>query len=103
MNQKVTSASTVAEQKQEFSFPKSANAFKSELLGVVREIYSIANRLRMQSSILTDDDLRPFTSDFNHNIQEISDEMEGCVSSLLAAYACLEKLDVRNISVFTLD
>ncbi len=101
--EKKTIAPTLEKQKQEFSFPKSANAFKSELLGVVREIYSIVNRLRMQSSILTDDDLRPFTSDFNHSIQDISDEMEGCVSSLLAAYACLEKLDIRSTSVFTLD
>lgn len=96
-------APSIAEQKQEFLFPKSANAFKSELLGAVREMLCIVNRLRMQSSILTDDDLRPFTSDFNHNIQDMSDEMECCVSSLLAAYVCLEKLDIRNTSVFTLD
>lgn len=102
MKKKLT-APTTMEQKQEFSFPKSANAFKSEFLGAVRDIFSIANRLRIQSSILTDDNLRPFTSDFNHSIQDISDEMEGCISSLLAAYAYLEKLDVRNISVFTLD
>ncbi|MCX4291145.1 MAG: hypothetical protein OSJ36_05090 [Odoribacter sp.] len=103
MNQKITSVSTVAEQKQEFLFPKSANAFKSELLGAVREMLSIVNRVRMQASILTDDDLRPYTSDFNHNIQDMSDEMEGCVSHLMDAYVCLEKLDVRNTSVFTLD
>lgn len=102
MEKKLT-APSMAEQKQEFLLPKSANAFKLELLGAVREIFSIVNRLRIQSAILTDEDLRPYTKEFNLNIQEISDGMEGCISSLMAAYASLEKLDVRNTTKFILD
>ena len=68
--EKKNTAPTVAEQKQEFLLPKSANVFKSELLRAAREIFSIANRIRIQSAILTDDDLRPYTKEFNGSIQE---------------------------------
>lgn len=101
--EKKTTAPTVAEQKQEFLLPKSANVFKSELLRAVREIFSIANRIRIQSAILTDDDLRPYTKEFNGSIQEFTDEMNVCSSCLMSAYTSLEKLDVRNTSVFLLE
>ena len=100
---KKTIAPTIAEQKQEFLLPKSANVFKSELLRAVREIFSIANKIRIQSAILTDDDLRPYTKEFNGSIQEFTDEMNVCVSCLMSAYTSLEKLDVRNTSVFLLE
>ena len=95
--EKKNTAPTVAEQKQEFLLPKSANVFKSELLRAAREIFSIANRIRIQSAILTDDDLRPYTKEFNGSIQEFTDEMNVC------AYTSLEKLNVRNTSVFLLE
>lgn len=101
--EKKTIAPTIAEQKQEFLLPKSANVFKSELLRAVREIFSIANKIRIQSAILTDDDLRPYTKEFNGSIQEFTDEMNVCVSCLMSAYTSLEKLDVRNTSVFLLE
>lgn len=101
--EKKTTAPTVAEQKQEFLLPKSANVFKSELLRAVREIFSIANRIRIQSAILTDDDLRPYTKEFNGSIQEFTDEMNVCASCLMSAYTSLEKLNVRNTSVFLLE
>ena len=101
--EKKTTAPTVAEQKQEFLLPKSANVFKSELLRAVREIFSIANRIRIQSGILTDDDLRPYTKEFNGSIQEFTDEMNVCASCLMSAYTSLEKLNVRNTSVFLLE
>ncbi|RGY09302.1 hypothetical protein DWZ99_12170 [Odoribacter splanchnicus] len=101
--EKKTTAPTVAEQKQEFLLPKSANVFKSELLRAVREIFSIANRIRIQSAILTDDDLRPYTKEFNGSIQEFTDEMNVCASCLMSAYTSLEKMDVRNTSVFLLE
>lgn len=101
--EKKTTAPTIAEQKQEFLLPKSANVFKSELLRAVREIFSIANKIRIQSAILTDDDLRPYTKEFNGSIQEFTDEMNVCVSCLMSAYTSLEKLDVRNTSVFLLE
>ena len=72
--EKKNTSPTVAEQKQEFLLPKSANVFKSELLRAAREIFSIANRIRIQSAILTDDDLRPYTKEFNGSIQEFTDE-----------------------------
>lgn len=101
--EKKTTAPTVAEQKQEFLLPKSANVFKSELLRAAREIFSIANRIRIQSAILTDDDLRPYTKEFNGSIQEFTDEMNVCASCLMSAYTSLEKLNVRNTSVFLLE
>ena len=101
--EKKTTAPTVAEQKQEFLLPKSANVFKSELLRAVREIFSIANRIRIQSAILTDDDLRPYTKEFNGSIQEFTDEMTVWASCLMSAYTSLEKMDVRNTSVFLLE
>ena len=101
--EKKNTAPTVAEQKQEFLLPKSANVFKSELLSAAREIFSIANRIRIQSAILTDDDLRPYTKEFNGSIQEFTDEMNVCASCLMSAYTSLEKLNVRNTSVFLLE
>ena len=101
--EKKNTAPTVAEQKQEFLLPKSANVFKSELLRAAREIFSIANRIRIQSAILTDDDLRPYTKEFNGSIQEFTDEMNVCASCLMSAYTSLEKLNVRNTSVFLLE
>jgi len=101
--EKKNTSPTVAEQKQEFLLPKSANVFKSELLRAVREIFSIANRIRIQSAILTDDDLRPYTKEFNGSIQEFTDEMNVCASCLMSAYTSLEKMDVRNTSVFLLE
>ena len=38
--EKKNTAPTVAEQKQEFLLPKSANVFKSELLRAAREIFT---------------------------------------------------------------
>ena len=87
--EKKTIAPTIAEQKQEFLLPKSANVFKSELLRAVREIFSIANKIRIK--------------EFNGSIQEFTDEMNVCVSCLMSAYTSLEKLDVRNTSVFLLE
>ena len=101
--EKKNTSPTVAEQKQEFLLPKSANVFKSELLRAAREIFSIANRIRIQSAILTDDDLRPSTKEFNGSIQEFTDEMNVCASCLMSAYTSLEKLNVRNTSVFLLE
>jgi len=101
--EKKNTAPTVAEQKQEFLLPKTANVFKSELLRAAREIFSIANRIRIQSAILTDDDLRPYTKEFNGSIQEFTDEMNVCASCLMSAYTSLEKLNVRNTSVFLLE
>ena len=40
---------------------------------------------------------------FNGSIQEFTDEMNVCVSCLMSAYTSLEKLDVRNTSVFLLE
>ena len=69
--EKKNTSPTVAEQKQEFLLPKSANVFKSGLLRAAREIFT--------------------------------DEMNVCASCLMSAYTSLEKLNVRNTSVFLLE
>ena len=100
MNQKVTSASTVAEQITEIRLPESTTEFQKLIPGIITEICELKNRVMLQAYSFTDKQLKPSTDRFNDEISEFEINLRDAMENIMSAYVILEEIHAVRTSKF---
>ena len=100
MNQKVTSAFTVAEQITEIRLPESTTEFQKLIPGIITEICELKNRVMLQAYSFTDKQLKPSTDRFNDEISEFEINLRDAMENIMSAYVILEEIHADRTSKF---